>query len=48
MVIVIPQLKKKYVSYVSHYNRTRDIENFGTYESVKYQLTDLIVQHIDG
>ena len=39
--------KRKYVSYVSllDYNiyHTRDIEYFGTYVSVKYQLTDLIL-----
>ena len=45
-------IRKKYVSYGSlldcNVYHTRDIENFGTYVSVKYQLNDLIVQHIDG
>ena len=42
MVIIIPQLEKKYVSYKtlldSNVFHIRDIENFGTYMSVKYQL----------
>ena len=42
MVIIIPQLEKKYVSYEtlldSNVFHIRDIENFGTYMSVKYQL----------
>ena len=44
--------RKRYVSYENllDYNvyHIKDIENFGSYVLLKYQLNDLIAQHIDG
>ena len=47
VVIIIPQLEKKYVSYKSllddNLYHTRDIKNFGTYVSVKYSKNKKIL-----
>ena len=45
-------IRKKNISYESllvyNVHHTRYIENFSIYVSVKYQLNDLVIQHIDG
>ena len=52
MVVIILQLRKYIVSYDilldNNVYHSRDIEIFGFYVSVNYQLNSLTVQLIDG